>query len=115
MSKPTRPTRYILKNVLYAEEMGRVIVFADEMEYVSALEAENAELRKRQWQWVNAELSAKLTRAVKLLESSQICADANGHRALSRKIEDFLSEMGGKPVSKVKRKPVSKVWPIPSH
>jgi hypothetical protein len=112
MSKPTRPTRYILKNVLYAEEMGRVIVFADEMDpYVSALEAENAELRKRQWQWVNAELSAKLTRAVKLLESSQICADANGHRALSRQIEDFPIRDGGTG----KRKPVSKVWPIPSH
>jgi septal ring factor EnvC (AmiA/AmiB activator) len=50
------------------------------------LEAENAELRKRQWQWVNAELSAKLTRAVEFLRrylNDKFYAD----------VAEFLSEM----------------------
>jgi septal ring factor EnvC (AmiA/AmiB activator) len=54
------------------------------------LEAENAELRKRQWQWVNAELSAKLTRAVEFLRrylNDKFYAD----------VAEFLSRDGGHP------------------
>jgi hypothetical protein len=96
MSKPTRPWwDHDKHNDALAYERA-----ADA--YMDALEAENAELRESVQfnKDVAAEMGAdyldtyaKLKRAVKLLESSQICADANGHRALSRQIEDFLSEM----------------------
>ena len=57
------------------------------------LEAENAELRKRQWQWVNAELSAKLTRAVELLrDATNICAKF-GQWGVWGSIDAFLTEM----------------------
>jgi hypothetical protein len=63
---------------------------------MDALEAKNAELQKqvdREYA-MRKELGKQYLRAVKLLESSQVCADANGHRVVES-VEAFLSEMEG--------------------
>ena len=102
MSKPTRPTRYILKNVLYTEEMGRVIVFADEMDpYVSALEAENAEAEARFLRCVSSrkDLADKLTETeAELKQAKELLRDisADDYSAMNpelwERVDAFLKE-----------------------
>jgi NMD protein affecting ribosome stability and mRNA decay len=91
MSKPTRPWwDHDKHNDALAYERAAEA-------YMDALEAKNAELQKqvdREYA-MRKELGKQYLRAVELLESAQVCAAANGHRALWNQIEDFLSEMEG--------------------
>jgi hypothetical protein len=59
-------------------------VASEAKEYMDALETKNAELQKqvdREYA-MRKELGKQYLRAVELLESAQVCAAANGHRAL---------------------------------